>query len=215
MQYTNWQSFGADGADGVRAPLSLAAFALAVTGLSLLGAGGPWGFALAPLLLSAALVLIAFRLHPDADYDRLSSIADQLDTDIESIKDLQWEIRERERRYRDLLDHQDAVIARRDAQGNLSFVNDAFCKTFGIERDQVLGAPLNLSILDSDTASQSGETSGRSTRMIELTTLRGPRWLVWEVFAIPSEDGKASEVQSVARDVTEQRASEMARTCPR
>lgn len=211
MQYTNWQSSGADGAGGIRAPLSIAALALALVGVCLLGLGGTWSLALAPLLLGAALLIFAFGLRPVPEHGRLTSLADRLTADIESIKDLQWEIRERERRYRDLLDHQDEIIARRDAHGNLSFVNDAFCRTFGVERDDVLGAPLTLPILDSEDEADSEEGgAARSTRVIELTTTSGPRWFVWEDFALPPEDGKPREIQSVARDVTEQRASEMA-----
>lgn len=211
MQYTNWQSSGADGAGGVRAPLTIAALALALIGLCLLGLGGTGTLALAPLLLGFALFVVAMRIQPTADHSRLAALADRLNTDIESIKDLQWEIRERERRYRDLLDHQDEVIARRDWQNNLSFVNDAFCRTFGVARDDVLGAPLTLPILDSESGSRSEETgAGRSTRVIELNTTSGPRWFVWEDFVLPSEDGTAGEVQSVARDVTEQRAAELA-----
>lgn len=211
MQYTNWQSSGADGAGGVRAPLTIAALALALIGLCLLGLGGTGTLALAPLMLGFALLVVAMRLHPAPDHSRLAALADRLNNDIESIKDLQWEIRERERRYRDLLDHQDEVIARRDADGNLSFVNDAFCRTFGVARDDVIGAPLTLPILASDSGPQSDETgAGRSTRVIELNTASGPRWFVWEDFALPCEDGRDGEVQSVARDVTEQRAAELA-----
>ena len=50
---------------------------------------------------------------------------------LESLRDLQWELREREARYRDLLDHQGDVILRRDKEQRLTFVNDAFCRAFG------------------------------------------------------------------------------------
>ncbi|MDJ0511814.1 MAG: ATP-binding protein [Methyloceanibacter sp.] len=211
MRYTNWQSFGADGAGGVRKPFAIAALALVLIGLSLLGSESIGTLALAALLLGVALLVVALRHHAQPGQEQLEALAARLNTDVESIKDLQWEIREREMRYRDLLDHQDEVIARRDADGNLSFINDAFCKTFGVKRYDALGEPLDLPILSSDSGQATGETAtGRSTRVIELTTTQGPRWFVWEDFVLPRPDGQACEVQSVARDVTEQRASELA-----
>ena len=44
-------------------------------------------------------------------------IGDRLERGLEELKDLQWQIRENEARYRDLLDNQADVILRRDAKG--------------------------------------------------------------------------------------------------
>jgi signal transduction histidine kinase/CheY-like chemotaxis protein len=46
--------------------------------------------------------------------------------------------------------------------------------------------------------------------VVELSTAAGPRWFVWEDFAVSSHEGGVSEVQSVGRDITEQRAAELA-----
>ena len=67
------------------------------------------------------------------------NIGDRLERGLEELKDIQWEIRENEARYRDLLDNQADVILRRDAEGRLTFVNQAFCRVFGLERRDVLG----------------------------------------------------------------------------
>lgn len=211
MQNTNWQSFGADSAGWVRAPIPIAILALVLIGLSVLGPGGAEPLTLATMLLGVALLVIASRRHLAPDPGQWESVAARLSTDLESIKDLQWEIREREMRYRDLLDRQDEVIARRDTDGNLSFVNDAFCRTFGVKRQDVLGQPLSLPVLDSESGQDGDETCGaRSSRVIQLSTTAGPRWFVWEDFALPCDDGEPCEIQSTGRDVTEQRASELA-----
>ncbi|WP_141701025.1 PAS domain-containing sensor histidine kinase [Methyloceanibacter methanicus] len=211
MQYTIWQSFGADSAGSARAPIPIACLALVLIGLSLIGPAGPVVLTLAPLLLGIALLVMAARWNSGPRHAQLESLAARLDSGLESIKDLQWEIREREARYRDLLDHQDDVIARRDADGMLSFVNDAFCKTFGVERRDVLGHPLSLPILDSEATQDTGQRNGvRDTRVVELSTTSGPRWFVWEDSPLPSEHGGPSEIQSIGRDVTEQRAAELA-----
>lgn len=215
MQYTIWQSFGADSAGGVRARIATAVLASALIGLSLATLlttlGGAAALALLCALLGAALFLVAAGWKPDTGKVGLEALASRLDSSLESIKDLQWEVRERESRYRDLLDHQDEVIARRDAAGTLSFVNDAFCRTFGVERDDVLGRPLALPILDAETAEDtSPRGASRSTRVIEVATVSGPRWFVWEDFSVPSGGDGPRETQSVGRDVTEQRNAELA-----
>ena len=120
-------------------------------------------------------------------------------------------MREREARYRDLLDHQGDVILRRNANGLLSFVNDAFCRTFGIEREAALGQVFRLPVIDDDREEPLAPRSDeRRSRVVELSTAAGPRWFVWEDFAIPVQEGGVSEIQSVGRDITEQRAAELA-----
>jgi PAS domain-containing protein len=79
-----------------------------------------------------------------AEFDRFVRIGERLERGLEELKDIQWQIRENEARYRDLLDNQADVILRRDAQGRLTFVNRAFCGVFGLEREEVLGRPSGL-----------------------------------------------------------------------
>ena len=211
MQDTIWQSFGADSAGGVRGRVATAILASALLGIAIASLGGTAALALLCAFLGGALLLVAAGWRPEADRRPLEALANRLDSSLESIKDLQWEVRERETRYRDLLDHQDEVIARRDADGLLSFVNDAFCRTFGVNRSDVLGRPLSLPILNSEAAQDKGAHSGsRNTRVIELATVSGPRWFVWEDFALPGNGKAGSETQSVGRDVTEQREAELA-----
>ena len=131
---------------------------------------------------------------------------------LQSLKDLQWEVREREARYRDLLDHQGDVILRRDADQRLSFVNDAFCRTFGLSRDAALGQIFHLPVTSAEQDEPAGwqqDGEERRSRIVELRTGAGPRWFVWEDFVIADTDGRMTEIQSVGRDITEQRAAEL------
>ena len=135
-----------------------------------------------------------------------------LDASLETLRDLQWEVSEREARYRDLLDHQGDVIVRRDGLHRLTFANDSFCRTFGIERDEAVGQVFTLPLVhsvngDADVLPTDEE---RHSRMVELATSAGPRWFMWKDFAVIAADGSVSEVQSVGHDVTEQRAAELA-----
>ena len=55
------------------------------------------------------------------EFECFMHIGERLERGLEALKDIQWEIRENEARYRDLLDNQADVILRRDAQGHLTF----------------------------------------------------------------------------------------------
>jgi PAS domain S-box-containing protein len=199
------------GTIGLRTALAL--FAASLIALSLATLGTTLSLALVPLILAIAIAveLMATRRDRRAS-ERLASLAD-----LESLKDLQWEVREREARYRDLLDHQGDVIVRRDAEETITFVNDAFCRTFGLGRETTVGRILRLALANGETWEDDlsakglpGENDERRSRVVELATLSGARWFIWEDFTIRDGDGRVSEIQSVGRDITEQRASELA-----
>src|SRR5262249_7116199 len=89
---------------------------------------------------------LALRPGPSArprelvsEFDRFIRVCERLERGLEELKDIQWEIGENEARYRDLLDSQADVILRRDGEGRLTFVNQAFCRVFGLQRNAVLG----------------------------------------------------------------------------
>ena len=86
------------------------------------------------------------------EFERFVQIGERLERGLEALKDIQWEIRENEARYRDLLDNQADVILRRDAQGRLTFANQAFCRLFGLERGTVLGRAFSPRMLAGDQA---------------------------------------------------------------
>ena len=135
--------------------------------------------------------------------------SDAADTRLEQITDARWELAENEARYRHLLDTQDDLIVRRRSNGEVVFVNRAFCATFGVESALVIGTqylpPVLLAEPDTNGVSEFGRARRRIVELLETTT--GPRWIAWEEHTIATGDG-AFEVQSAGRDVTEQRRSE-------
>ncbi len=143
----------------------------------------------------------------DSEFERFVRIGDRLERKLEELKDLQWQIRENEARYRDLLDNQADVILRRDAEGRLTFVNQAFCRVFGRERAAVLGQPFRPSVFAGDAANPLAPDGAiRHQRYVqEIETAAGPRWFEWEEHAVPASEGAVAEVQSLGRDITEAR----------
>ncbi len=211
MQDIIWQSFGADGAGRVRVRIAIAVFAVVLIGVSFSHLDMETALALVPFVLGITLLLLVTAWKSDAGQKRLETLAGRLDSSLESLKDLQWEVREREARYRDLLDHQGDVIARLDADGQISFVNDAFCQTFEVSRQAVLGRPFELPVLNAEPIEPpAAKDDARTSRVVELLTSSGPRWFVWEDYVVPHEGEGPSEIQSIGRDITEQREAEIA-----
>ena len=131
----------------------------------------------------------AARRDLDAEFERFLHIGERLERGLEELKDIQWEIRENEARYRDLLDNQADVILRRDAEGRLTFVNQAFCRVFGLERGDVLGQRVRAERARrrQGHAAGSGPRASRQQRYVQqIETARGPRWFEWEEHAVPA-----------------------------
>jgi PAS domain S-box-containing protein len=128
-------------------------------------------------------------------------------------------IRASEARYRAVVDTQNEFIARIAPDGRLSFVNDAYCRYYGQSRETLLGRVFNdfTGTLPEDRerdATHLGSlTPSNPSRTIELRR-RAPdgdvRWVQWVDTAIFDSDGNMVEIQSVGRDVTDQRNSELA-----
>ena len=144
------------------------------------------------------------------EFDCFLRIGERLERGLEELKDIQWQIRENEARYRDLLDNQADVILRRDAQSRLTFVNRAFCSVFGLEREDVLGRPFVHRVLAGEaTLPLAPGNPLRHQRYVqEIDTTAGPRWFEWEEHAVPGREMSVAEVQCLGRDITEERRAE-------
>lgn len=129
---------------------------------------------------------------------------------LERLKDFEWELRDNEARYKDLLDSQSHIISRTDAAGRLTFVNRSFCRTFGVEADDVLGTPFAPDVVGGGDWPSVAALPGAATPQFELrlTTPKGPRWFAFEQQTSATLDGEHIEIQRVGRDVTDQRRIE-------
>jgi PAS domain S-box-containing protein len=145
-----------------------------------------------------------------SEFERFAAVGERLERGLEALQDMQWEIRENEARYRDLLDNQADLILRRDAEGCLTFVNQAFCRAFDVDRGAALGRPFAPRVLAGDRANPlTADGAVRRQRYVqEIETARGPRWVEWEEHAVAAGSRAVAEVQCVGRDITERRRVE-------
>ena len=127
---------------------------------------------------------------------------------IEDLSDRNWELKEAEERTRGFLAAQGDVIVRRDGDGRITYVNDAFCALAGRARDALLGTALALPVLEQ------GETVvlGDGTRIHDqqIAGSAGARWIAWREVHVRAGTQAGAEVQSVGRDVTDRVEAERA-----
>jgi PAS domain S-box-containing protein len=122
-----------------------------------------------------------------------------LESSLDASADRNWEIREAQERANSFFEAQGDVIVRRDADGAITYANDAFCALAGRSRDDLLNTAFALPV------ETQGETAilPDGTRMHDqkIASAAGARWIAWREAQVRS-DG-SSEMQSVGRDVTD------------
>lgn len=139
----------------------------------------------------------------------------RLKTELESLKDAVQELSLSEARYRGVIEDQTDLIVRWLPDGRRTFVNEAYLRYFGINREQAIGTGFLDLVAEEDRA----RIEAKITRLQSSTTyiedvhrvLRPDGsigWQHWVDRPIRDADGAVVEFQSVGRDVTRQRLLE-------
>lgn len=139
-----------------------------------------------------------------------TNLVDELNEQVEQFSDVQWELRDSEARYRDLLDCQNDIIIRKSLGGELTYTNSAFNRQFSHLLDAKIGKKFIPTILDGDETPPLTFEAGQGRRNYtqRIATPLGLRWFEWEEFAIRDSDLNIVEIQSVGRDITDQKQAE-------
>src|SRR5487761_2635702 len=126
----------------------------------------------------------------------------------EALADRNWELKEAEERARSLFESQGDLIVLRDAEGAVTFVNDAYCDLAGQPRSALIGSRFQLAVLEQgDTAL---EANGTRIYDQKISTALGPRWIAWREGLVRFDAGRPAELQCVGRDVTDRTETERA-----
>ena len=126
----------------------------------------------------------------------------------EALADRNWELQEAEQRARRLFESQGDLIVLRDAEGRITYANDAYCELAQMPRDALTGSRFALEVLEQgDTAL---EPNGTRVHDQQVAGPLGPRWIAWREGLVRSDAGGPAEMQSVGRDVTDRTESERA-----
>ncbi|WAC04430.1 MAG: PAS domain S-box protein [Methanoregula sp.] len=126
-------------------------------------------------------------------------------------------LRESEERYRNVVEDQTEFICRFTSDGRLTFVNDAYCKYFGLDKQACIGRH-HCVVIPADDARLMKEHLARLTpaNPVEIIEHRivmpsgEIRWQRWSDRTIFDKDGRVVEYQSVGRDTTDKKLAEEA-----
>lgn len=137
--------------------------------------------------------------------------------DITESKIAQQALEESEEKFKSIVQDQTEMISRWLPGGIRTFVNDAYCKLFGVTREQVLGTSFFEEIAEPDRervlARLNAITADNpiSTASHEVILADGSSaWQEWTDRGFFDDDGKIIEYQSVGRDITEKTLAEIA-----
>ena len=137
--------------------------------------------------------------------------------DITDRKRAEKALHESEQRYRNVVEVQTELISRFLPDGTHVFVNEAYCRYFGLERDRILGHRFKPEIPPKDRdrvrAFFASLTPDHPADIIEHRIIMPDgtvRWQRWSGRAIFDAAGAVTEYQSVGQDTTEKKEAEAA-----
>jgi PAS domain S-box-containing protein len=131
-----------------------------------------------------------------------------LDRDITVRKQAEEEQRKKEEIYKLLVENQNELVVKLDAEGRFLFVSPTYCKTFGTSEEELLGKHFLPLVHEEDQASTAKAMESLihppHTAYLEqrALTVAGWRWLAWSDRAIVDEEGRVEAVVGVGRDIT-------------
>ena len=135
--------------------------------------------------------------------------------DISEQKAIEISLRISEARYRAIIEDQTELISRTKKDGTLIFVNDAYCRYFGIPREVLIGQKFQQFLPEESlrAAQQKRDnlTPENPVAYDEHQEFRSDgtlRWINWTNRGFFDEAGQLIEVQVVGRDVTERKQAE-------
>jgi len=124
-------------------------------------------------------------------------------------------IRRMRNRYRAIVMDQSELICRFDSQGRITFVNDAYCRHFGVKHQDILGTNFLPAVHQDDLPLIKDHfknlTQFHPTKTIEhrVYLLDGKvHWQQWCGRALYDQTGHVYEYQAVGRDITQLKEAE-------
>src|SRR3984893_4633478 len=126
----------------------------------------------------------------------------------ETMADRNWELQEAEQRARSLFESQGDLIVLRDAEGCISFANDAYCELAELPRSALIGSRFSFEVLEQGDIAL--KPDGTRIHDQNIASRLGPRWIAWREGLVRSDAGRPAELQCVGRDVTDRTETERA-----
>jgi PAS domain S-box-containing protein len=124
-------------------------------------------------------------------------------------------LRASEQRYRDVVEDQTELICRFSPDRRLTFINEAYCNYFRLNREECIGKPHSVVLPPDDVPNMKNHLASLTPENpVALISHRivmpsgEIRWQRWSDRAIFDKEGNVIEYQSVGRDITRQKETE-------
>jgi PAS domain S-box-containing protein len=124
-------------------------------------------------------------------------------------------LRQSEERYREMVEIQTELVCRYRPDTTLTYVNEAYCRFFGRQREELIGRSLTELVPESahgfirEYIAQLARVRRPSTVEHQVVAADGSlRWQQWVDHAIVGADGTVVEFQGIGRDITDRKAAE-------
>jgi PAS domain S-box-containing protein len=126
-------------------------------------------------------------------------------------------LRASEERYREVVECQTDLVCRFLPDSTLTFVNEAYCRCFKKEREELIGRqfldliPESVRTWMRQRIGSFGAGLGEMTNEHEVLLPDGTiGWQHWTNYVFHDQDGRVIEIQAIGRDVTVRRRAELA-----
>ncbi|HEX9006022.1 MAG TPA: PAS domain S-box protein, partial [Bacteroidota bacterium] len=117
--------------------------------------------------------------------------------------------------YRTIVEDQTDLLCRCSGDGLVLYANQAYCRFFGKQPDEVIGHPVDPlireSVLQTAASGPLAPTRANPDTSLEMKLHRAdgiPRWVQWTVHTLFDEEGRPAGFQTAGRDITERRDAE-------
>ena len=133
--------------------------------------------------------------------------------DITKRKETEEKLLKSEAFYRAIVEDQTEMIFRCDEKGVLGYVNEAFCRYFNLEKEEVIGKGF-YSFIEKDSVNNDFNfeylIEKNRTAIFEFEVVAGEetRWNQWIFRAIVDSENELLEYQAVGRDITDRKIFE-------